>query len=100
MIADIPSKDSTSSSDVTDAAVEPSRDTIEAKPGLIESTELAPLGEEKVAADRESHALNEPQSQWVDDVRVVSALTTAGLLTQATILGKKAYEAVVGSESK
>jgi hypothetical protein len=54
VIEDIPSKDSVAaaSDDTTDAAKGPSRDTIEAKPGLIETTELAPLGEEKVVADR------------------------------------------------
>lgn len=41
------------SSDDTEATKGPSRDTIEAQPGLIESTELAPLGDEKVVADRE-----------------------------------------------
>lgn len=31
-------------------------DSVEGEPGIIESTELAPLGDEKVAADRESLA--------------------------------------------
>ncbi|KAK1924129.1 hypothetical protein DB88DRAFT_540208 [Papiliotrema laurentii] len=68
-ISDVPSSDSQADKPAPEA---PKKDTIEGKPGVIESTELAPLGDGKVAAD-------------------------PGLVTQATILGKKAYEAVVGS---
>ncbi|WWD17378.1 hypothetical protein CI109_101819 [Kwoniella shandongensis] len=49
------------------------QDVIEGKPGVIESTELAPLGDEKVAAD-------------------------PGLVSQATSLAKGAYNAVVGEK--
>jgi hypothetical protein len=87
VIEDIPSKDSVAaSSEDTDAPKGPSRDTIEAKPGLIETTELAPLGEEKVVADREYSCVFQR-----------SLLIVAGLISQATTLGKKAYEAVMGS---
>ncbi|ORY34060.1 hypothetical protein BCR39DRAFT_518310 [Naematelia encephala] len=47
------------------------QNVIEGGPGIIESTELAPLGEEKVAAD-------------------------PGLASQATKIAKDAYNSVVG----
>ncbi|OCF60570.1 hypothetical protein L486_00205 [Kwoniella mangroviensis CBS 10435] len=49
------------------------KDVVEGKPGVIESTELAPLGDEKVASD-------------------------PGLISQATSLAKDAYSAVVGEK--
>jgi hypothetical protein len=57
VIVDIPAGSSTDTS-AADAQAEEAkkRDVIESKPGLIESTELAPLGDEKVVADRESIA--------------------------------------------
>jgi len=50
VIVDIPSQEytSASSAEIKDEATK--KDVVEAQPGLIESTELAPLGDEKVAA--------------------------------------------------
>ncbi|KAK8864323.1 hypothetical protein IAR55_001570 [Kwoniella newhampshirensis] len=49
------------------------QEVVEGQPGVIESTELAPLGDEKVAAD-------------------------PGLVSKATAVAKDAYNAVVGEK--
>ncbi|TYJ55963.1 hypothetical protein B9479_003348 [Cryptococcus floricola] len=51
----------------------PPRDVIEGKEGVIEGSQLAPLGEDKIASD-------------------------PGLVTAATAMAKKAYTAVAGEQ--
>ncbi|WVQ72431.1 hypothetical protein IAR50_001983 [Cryptococcus sp. DSM 104548] len=51
----------------------PPRDVVEGKEGVIEGSELAPLGEDKIASD-------------------------PGLVTTATAMAKKAYASVTGEQ--